>query len=307
MGICLLNLLSQRRVTGGYFAGRHLEVSIHLEASVEARHTLRSVTSRRPVGNITRGTTNPNRLRRVDRWLVGPQAFRLRRAVDSPVVVDLGYGASPVTTLELHDRLRKVRPDTRVVGIEIDPARVRAAKALEREGLSFRLGGFELPLEAGLRPTLVRAFNVLRQYDESEVPAAWETVCLRLAPGGLLVDGTCDELGRRCTWVAVDATGPLSLSLSMRLADVQRPSDIAERLPKSLIHRNVPGEPVHAWLSALDDAWARQAPHAAYGVRQRFLACAGSLREQGWPLLDGPSRWRLGEITIAWSEVRPRA
>ena len=275
------------------------------------RHTLRLVASRRPVGNITRGTTNPNRLRRVDRWLVGPQGFRLRRAVGPPVVVDLGYGASPVTTVELHDRLRKLRADTRVVGIEIDPERVVAAKSLEREGLSFRRGGFEIPLEAGLRPTVVRAFNVLRQYDESEVAAAWQTVCDRLAPDGLLVDGTCDELGRRSSWVAVDRNGPLSLSLAMRLADLSRPSglsrpsDIAERLPKILIHRNVIGEPVHADLAALDDAWARQAPHAAYGVRQRFMACAAAMREQGWPLLDGPSRWRLGEITVAWSAVAP--
>ena len=43
----------------------------------------------KPVGNITRGTTNPNRMRRVDRWLNGPQARRLRMAED-PLVVDLG-------------------------------------------------------------------------------------------------------------------------------------------------------------------------------------------------------------------------
>ena len=152
---------------------------------------------------------------------------------------------------------------------------------------------------------------MLRQYDESEVATAWQTVCDRLAPDGLLVDGTCDELGRRSTWVAVDRSGPSSLSLSMRLADLtrpsglSRPSDIAERLPKILIHRNVIGEPVHDYLAALDDAWARQAPHAAYGVRQRFMACAAAMREQGWPLLDGPSRWRLGEITVAWSAVAP--
>ena len=114
-----------------------------------------------------------------------------------------------------------------------------------------------------------------------------------------------NELGGRSTWVALDATGPLSLSLSMRLADLSRPSDIAERLPKALIHRNVRGEQIHAYLTALDDAWARQAPHAAYGVKQRFMACAGAMREHGWPLLDGPSRWRLGEITVAWSAVRP--
>jgi hypothetical protein len=253
---------------------------------------------------VTRGTTNPNRLRRCDRWIAGPQAWRLRRSLGPPVVVDLGYGASPTTAVELHDRLRAVRPDVQVVGIEIDPVRVAAGKPLERDGLSFRLGGFEVPLDEGARPTVVRAFNVLRQYAEDEVSAAWALVQERLAPDGLLVDGTCDEIGRRAAWVAVDATGPLSLTLSLRMGGLERPSDVAERLPKSLIHRNVPGEPVHDFLADLDRAWARHAPHSSWGARQRFLATAAEVRES-WPLLDGPSRWRLGELTVAWSAVAP--
>ena len=253
---------------------------------------------------MTRGTTNPNRLRRCDRWIAGPQAWRLRRSPTSPVVVDLGYGASPTTAVELHDRLRRVRPDVRVVGIEIDPARVAAGKPLERDGLSFRLGGFEIPLEAGARPMVVRAFNVLRQYAEDEVPAAWALVQERLAPDGLLVDGTCDEIGRRAAWVAVDARGPVSLTISLRMGGLERPSDVAERLPKALIHRNVPGEPIHAFLADLDRAWARHAPQSSWGARQRFLAAVSEVRER-WPLLDGPSRWRLGELTVDWSAVAP--
>jgi hypothetical protein len=66
------------------------------------------------------------------------------------------------------------------------------------------------------------------------------------------VDGTCDEVGRRAAWVALDDAGPSSLTLSVRLAGLERPSDVAERLPKALIHRNVPGERVHAFLGALD-------------------------------------------------------
>ncbi|MET1065276.1 MAG: class I SAM-dependent methyltransferase, partial [Arthrobacter sp.] len=147
----------------------------------------------RPVGNITRGTTNPNRMRRLDRWLTGPQAWRLRAAAH-PLVVDLGYGASPATAVELFDRLSVVRPDVRVVGVEIEPERVRLAKELERPGLSFQLGGFELPVTG--RPVLVRAFNVLRQYEEADVAAIWRLVQGRLAPGGLFIDGTCDEIGR---------------------------------------------------------------------------------------------------------------
>ena len=260
----------------------------------------------RPVGTITRGTTNPNRLRRCDRWLAGPERWRLLGGPTPPVVVDLGYGASPITAVELHDRLRAVRPDVRVVGIEIDPERVAAAKPLEREGLGFRLGGFEVPLDGDERPTVVRAFNVLRQYAQDEVPAAWARVQERLTADGLLLDGTCDEVGRRATWIALDREGPLSLTISLRLGGLHRPSDVAERLPKALIHRNVPGEPIHAFLTDLDRAWERCAPHSSWGARQRFLAAVGALRDR-WPVLDGPARWRLGEVTVAWSAVAPAA
>ena len=109
-------------------------------------------------------------------------------------------------------------------------------------------------------------------------------------------------------WVSVDAAaGPVSLTLSQRLAGLQRPSDVAERLPKVLIHRNVPGEAVHAWLVALDDAWDREAALASYGARQRFTAAVARVRADGWPVVGGPSRWRLGEVTVAWSAVTPRS
>jgi len=258
-----------------------------------------------PVGTITRGTTNPNRLRRVDRWVVATLGRQLRSAAD-PLVVDLGFGASPVTTLELRDRLRAVRPDVTVVGVEIDPARVEAARDLADERLRFVLGGFEVPVPGGGRPVVVRAFNVLRQYDESAVPAAWETVRERLAPGGVLVDGTCDEVGRRAAWVAVRREdGPTSLTVSLRLAGLGAPSEVAERLPKVLIHHNVPGTRVHAWLSALDRAWEHSAPLSAYGPRQRFVEAVRRTRSDGWPVLGRPARWRLGEVTVAWDAVRP--
>ena len=69
----------------------------------------------------------------------------------------------------------------------------------------------------------MRAANVLRQYGEHEVPAAWEEVVRRLAPEGLLVDATCDELGRRASWVAVGPDGPRSLTVSLRLRALERP------------------------------------------------------------------------------------
>ena len=260
---------------------------------------------RKPIGAITRGTTNPNRLRRYDRWLAGPQAWRLRRSASAPIVVDLGYGASPVTAVELHDRLRRVRPDVRVFGVEIDPARVAAAAPLAREGLEFRVGGFEVPLPDGAPVTVIRACNVLRQYDENDVADAWSRLRDRLTPEGIVVDGTCDELGRVATWVCLDREGPRSLTLSLRLAGLTSPAVLAERLPKVLIHHNVPGEPVHTFLAALGRAWAYAAPHAAYGMRARFVSTAARLTADGWPLTDGRSRWRLGELTVDWSAVAP--
>lgn len=260
----------------------------------------------------TRGTTNPNRLRRIDRWLAGtPWVARALHAADDPLVVDLGYGASPVTTVELAARLRPVRPDVRVFGLELDEDRVAAGRAVaDPPTLEFRRGGFELAgLAAGVAgssgPVLVRALNVLRQYTEPEAWKAWDELCSRLGPRGLLVEGTCDEIGRRCCWVTLDHTGPLTFTLACLPSDLNTPSDLAERLPKALIHRNIPGEPVHALLRELDVCWANAAPHAAFGPRARWIETVARVAERGWPVLDRRRRWRQGELTVAWSAVAP--
>ncbi|MEU9655342.1 class I SAM-dependent methyltransferase [Streptomyces chartreusis] len=256
----------------------------------------------RPVGTVTRGTTNPNRLRRMDRWIAHAHGSALRRG-DDPVAVDLGYGAAPWTAVELLGRLRVVAPRVRVVGLEIEPARVVAARPYERDGLAFRHGGFEIPISQ--RPLLIRAANVLRQYDEGEVAGVWERLCGRLAAGGLLVEGTCDEVGRRHVWVALGPEGPRTVTFAARLGSLERPSDLAERLPKALIHRNVPGEPVHAFLRDFDRAWAAAAPYASYGARQRWIRAVRDLAVD-WPVVDGAGRWRQGEVTVRWGALAPR-
>jgi hypothetical protein len=247
------------------------------------------------LGLPTRGTTAPNRLRRVDRWIAGTQAHVLRPvAGEPPLVVDLGFGASPVTTVELATRLRRVAPDVHVVGLEIDAERVAAARdAADPPRLDFRRGGFEL---AGLRPVLVRAMNVLRQYDETAVAEAWRTMS---ATGAVVIEGTCDEIGRRACWFEIVDGAPVTLTLSAHLPSLQRPSDLAERLPKALIARNVPGEPIHALLRDLDAAWAAAAPQSVFGARQRWIATITSLAER-WPVVGGARRWRLGEVTLHW-------
>ncbi|MBN9224180.1 MAG: methylase [Microbacterium sp. SCN 70-27] len=273
-------------------------------------------TSSAVVGQITRGTTNTNRLRRVDRWIARHPA--LRRTPD-PLVVDLGYGASGVTAFELEARLRRARADVEVVGLEIDPARVTRARAQLDEvragrtpfaidaRVSFARGGFEVPLSgaAGRRPAVIRAFNVLRQYDAADVPGAWALMAARLQPGGILVEGTCDELGRVSTWIEVGAdAAPRSLTVSLRLAGLDSPAIAAERLPKALIHRNVPGERVHAFLAALETEWVRAVASSAFGPEHRWRTALQAMADAGWPV-QGRSRWRLGEVTVPWSAVAP--
>ena len=264
--------------------------------------------AKKPVGNVTRGTTNPNRLRRVDRYIC---ALPVLRAIDAPIVVDLGYGGSPITAVELLARCQKVNAASRVVGVEIERERVERGLAVATESLRFMLGGFETPLPpefgAGAKADLVRAFNVLRQYNEAEVPAAWAMMQSRLSPSGLLVEGTCDEIGRLASWVTLSPTAPLWFTVSLRLAGLEQPSKVAERLPKALIHHNVDGEPIHRFLQDLDHYWNTHAPLGVYGPSQRWIAVCKSMKAGGWPIKSDSARWRLGEITVAWDAVAHNA
>lgn len=73
------------------------------------------VALKKPVGAITRGTTNPNRLRRIDRWIT---SLTFPKDMDQPLAVDLGYGRTSVTVVELLSRLKKNTPAIRVLGIK---------------------------------------------------------------------------------------------------------------------------------------------------------------------------------------------
>lgn len=148
---------------------------------------------------------------------------------------------------------------------------------------------------------MVRALNVLRQYEPAAAAEAWRTLTSQLAAGGFLVEGTCDEIGRRAAWVTLTSDGPQVLTLAAHLPTLDRPSALAERLPKALIHRHVPGEPVHALLAALDAAWDRAAAYAGYGPRQRWIATCEAL---DWPQ-SGPVRHRYGELSVPWSSLAP--
>ena len=126
-----------------------------------------------------------------------------------------------------------------------------------------------------------------------------------LAPGGVIVEGTCDELGRRCCWVLLDRDGPVSLTLACDPRHIERPSDLAERLPKVLIHQNVPGQRIHDLLVTADGAWAAAAGQSVFGPRIRWRTMLDGLRSEGVP--TEPQRRGRGDavLTVPWSAVAP--
>lgn len=256
---------------------------------------------RKPQGQLTRGKTARNRLRRVDTFLLRYDPSLIRCAYSTASwVVDLGYGAEPFTALEMAARLRRLNPALPVLGVEIDPERVAAAASYGDARTEFRLGGFNLPVDttAGETVRIVRAFNVLRQYEEADVADAWWRLGQYVAPGGLMIEGTSDPPGR--VWVANvlrrtddDAAPwrPEALVFSTNFRTGFDPAQFQPVLPKNLIHRMMPGEWIYDFFENWKQAARTTAPMQTWGLRPWFAAAAETLRAQGVPV--DPARWWL--------------
>jgi hypothetical protein len=259
--------------------------------------------TRRPQGQPTRGKTANHRLRRVDAFMLLYDTPLLRRQEGEfagACFVDLGYGAEPVTTLESAARFRQVNPQLPVLGVEIDPVRVAAAQPFTDALTSFRLGGFNLPLHraADRREAVraIRAFNVLRQYEEAAVAPAYAELALHALPGALLVEGTSDPTGS--LWVAnvlrreagAAEWRAEALVFSTNLRSPFDPEDFQAVLPKSLIHHMQPGEPIYALFEAWKGAARRTSHERVWGERRWFVATGRTLRAAGWPV-DPRRRW----------------
>ncbi len=232
-----------------------------------------------PDAHDTRGKTAPQRLRRLDQFLMAFDPGLLSGA--GATVVDLGYGRAPITTIEWFERLRGQHPHVAMVGVERDPERVAAAEAHARPGLSFRKGDFQLPLVRGERVRLLRALNVLRQYDEAAATAAHRQLIAQIDEGGLVVEGTCDPPGRTLVVTLFRrCSGQLhseGLLFATNLTNAFEPRDFQAVLPKHLIHRMVPGEAIYDFFEAWDHATKLTRDRSAFGVRQHFVAAAEML------------------------------
>jgi hypothetical protein len=277
----------------------------------------------KPLGQPTRGKTAPNRLRKTDTFLALAYPEFVRHI--SGLYVDLGYGAYPVTSVETLHRLRRLNPNLRVLGVEIDPERVAEAAPYAEPGLEFRLGGFNLPLQPGECASVIRAFNVLRQYEEAEVEGALAALAESLTGGGLILEGTSDPLGRLLAFNVYQQgkTGiwsPLSRRKGpsgeggrggeglwlQRLAFVLAPTlraDFSPRqfqavLPKSFIHHAEPGGAIDRFFAAWHAAW-QAARSQARDLRQVFTRSALRLADQyGYNLDRRPALLRRGLLCL---------
>lgn len=275
--------------------------SLHAPVQIPQRSWRRGS---RPQGQPTRGKTAVNRLRRVDNFMLLYDEHLFHRQDDpwrNAWFVDLGYGAEPVTTLESAFRLRRFNSTLPVLGVEIDPVRVENALCHVDAHTHFRLGGFNLPLRRlpdGRIESVraIRAFNVLRQYDESAVAAAYDEMAHSALPGTLLVEGTSDPTGN--LWVANvlrrAQTAPVwrqeALVFSTALRRPFAPEEFQAVLPKNLIHHMQQGESIYVFIEAWKDAARRTVHERVWGDRRWFIAAGRSLRAGGFAV-DPRRRW----------------
>jgi hypothetical protein len=260
---------------------------------------MKKIPNKKPIGLPTRGKTASNRLRRVDNFILLYEPSLLTRTdglFQRSLFVDLGYGFDARTTLESAERFRRVNPNLPILGVEIDKERVDAAIPYADENTHFRLGGFNLPLQPDESVRLIRAFNVLRQYEEKDFVPAYEQLAQYVLPGGLMIEGTSNPFGS--VWVAnlvrktLESDSLLSgsqwkfealvFSTSFRMGfDI---TDFQAVLPKNYIHHVVQGESIYEFIEAWKRSAAETSPAKVFGLKQWFAASAQNLAAKGYTI-----------------------
>jgi hypothetical protein len=263
--------------------------------------------SKKPIGLPTRGKTASNRLRRVDNFILLYEPSLLTRTdglFRHSMFVDLGYGFDARTTLESAERFRRVNPTLPILGVEIDKYRVDAALPHADAITHFREGGFNLPLQPGESVRLLRAFNVLRQYEEKDFLPAYERLAQYILPGGLMIEGTSNPFGS--IWVAnlarKETSGwkmeALVFSTSFRMGfDI---TDFQAVLPKNHIHHVLKGELIYDFFEAWRRSAAETASAKVFGLKQWFAASAESLAAKGYKI-DLHKKW-LAKGWLIWNK-----
>ena len=178
------------------------------------------------------------------------------RIAAAPLYVDFGFGTEPSATVETYRRLSAVVPGLRVIGVEIDQARVDAAqRAAIPYRLAFRFGGFDLPIAADERASVVRAINVLRGCDERQYDDAVDRLGRSLREGGVLLEGTSSPTGRLLSANVYRRRGARitrdGLLFAPDLSREWQARELHDVLPRDLLGRSGPG----SWFDDFFERW----------------------------------------------------
>lgn len=272
--------------------------------------------SRPPPHRNLPGRSLPGRLRLLDRYLALAEARLLGRR-DGPwtraACADIGLGERAHTTAEWAAWLRTRWPQSEVLGIDSAGWRVEAARAQHSgPGLRYLQGSFAPPIPEPLR--MVRAFNLLRGYTATEVPAAWRAMGCALLPGGLVVEGNTDQTGAALVAHLLRRT-PSGLDHEALLfaTDLSRgfaPAMFRGMLPRRVRERDDAGLTVRAFLDRWTQAWepTRRAPSTGAMLRDSALALAASgepLDAEPKLLQQGLLLWRSPALRVAFSLALP--
>ncbi len=231
----------------------------------------------RALGLPTRGTTNPNRLRRMDNWIaarLGAGAARGRRSAGdrSRLRRDAGDRGRAADAAAAGARRRPgARPGDRPAARGRRRCRPRGRRAL-----TFAVGGFEL---AGHRPAIVRAANVLRQYAPAEAAARVGDDACRAGPGRRARRGHVRrDRPARCLGAArCRRSGVADAGVPRRVAQpAVRPRGAAAEGADPPQRRRAADPRVAA--ASFDAAWDAAAPVSVFGARQRWTRRAPALR-----------------------------
>lgn len=263
----------------------------------------------RLAGQPTRGKTALNRLRQIDVYVALAHSGALRGGTS--LIVDLGFGAYPWTTLEMRQRWLRINPRIRVLGVEIDPQRVATALPYaDPPAVDFRLGGFNLwDIVGPHRARLIRCYNVLRQYDEAAVRPALIEMAKALEPGGLLIEGTSNPTGRIVAFDVYRRESDLLihevLVFGTNFRAPVEPVDFQTILPKRLIHHMLDPRPsafFGAWRKAFTLIWRSVGYNRGQSRqvwRSQWIVAASLLKSRfGYPVDTRPGLIRRGYIAL---------
>lgn len=204
-------------------------------------------------------------------------------------MIDVGFGVSAVTTAEWAERF----PSHRVIGLELDAARVAEAR-VAFPSLTVLQGDVEA-LEAE-SASVVRIANVARGLTKDDSQRLHERVAPAVRAGGLCLEGSTDVEGHLASFFVLRKQGATlrreALVFETDGARGFSPWMFRDVLPRALRRDVKPGSEVHELLTDWAAVWETSRTADAL---ESFRVSAARLEERrrDVSVVNGLVRWAL--------------